>query len=409
MEILIFLKAKTCRGASFSSLLMLLLIAASVFLPLYLGSTLVVLQGRRNRITSFAANVRKASKKQGAALDRVVEHQTIGQELEAVGEQAETPVLQLRPMWKELTSTVEECQELCQLRRGCTQSVWTTNDCQLLSSEVADSFQNKDMSYCSWGVECDCELLPPNTSFFKRSETCAMLSGKIVTFTGDSLIRDQWTAFSLWLLTLDGINVLGKRGFPHAACMINAWKMIDHVQARPILKQHKVLGTDEFYVCGNKTTLRYESRRTFHQIRQSGVPQTDIWVLGSGVHQMVTFGKNEEALHSFINWLNTVQHSSEQILFIGTHHRIIDRAPAPYMEYAKGPQGNAKIQRWNRLFTHHAKRFTAIDPYNVTSRLTKSFLDTEDGMHMGFWVNLHKIQLLLASIDKQTRRQIVNW
>ena len=38
-----------------------------------------------------------------------------------------------------------------------------------------------------------------------------------------------------------------------------------------------------------------------------------------------------------------------------------------------------------------------VDPYNITSSLTKAYEDTEDGMHMGFWINLQKAMLALNS------------
>ena len=89
--------------------------------------------------------------------------------------------------------------------------------------------------------------------------------------------------------------------------------------------------------------------------------------------------------------------NADHVVVVGTHFRIIDLAPKPYRAYAQGPQGNAKIRLWNRLMKRYSGDYKFVDPYNITSSLTKAYEDTEDGMHMGFWINLQKVLLALNS------------
>ena len=44
-------------------------------------------------------------------------------------------------------------------------------------------------------------------------------------------------------------------------------------------------------------------------------------------------------------------------------------------------------------------KLIASDSYNITERMDASYRDTDDGMHMGFWVNLQKGQSMLMLLN----------
>jgi hypothetical protein len=188
--------------------------------------------------------------------------------------------------------------------------------------------------------------------------------------------------------------------------MTNHWKMLGYSGTTNMLKDAGVLKLSpmSFTVCHGNVVLKYEGTNTFADIRNQWPTgaNTDVWIVGSGVHQMVTFGKDETLVFQFAKWLDALQSQSPstRMVYVGTHHRIIELAPTPYRGYAEGPQGNLKIKRWNQIFNETCKHVPVVDPYSITEALDLHYGDTEDGMHFGFWVNLQKVQLVLASLNQ---------
>ena len=128
-------------------------------------------------------------------------------------------------------------------------------------------------------------------------------------------------------------------------------------------------------------------------------------MFGNGVHEMVLAGDNTEPIQTW--GLQVAEYGrqgvAKHLVFMGIHSRIIELAPVPYREYARGPQGNAKIKLWNSIMlevSNSTGMFSAVDPFFITDQLDISYRDSEDGMHMGFWVNLQKVQLVLQDIRK---------
>ena len=338
-------------------------------------------------------------------------------------------------MWDELVDTPEHCCARCYERGRCRGFSWkTSTECHMYHGELKQVKATNAVSGfvthvepppdCRWGKSlsrsCDC---PPSTWAFpdlsmmtSREAACKLLHGKKILFSGDSLIRDQFHALAMWLLVLDGIDArrMGLATDEHAVCMVNADKFRNYLKINKLLEQRKLFSQGQaatYSLCGGSTTLSYRGARRFNDqqnIANTEQNKPDIWVLGSGVHMMVEYGDNTKPVTDFANWLSSGGTSgfTKHAIFQGTHFRIIERAPTPYRGYAQGPQGNAKIQKWNSIMIDAASKagskvFDAIDPFVITSKLDKSYRDTEDGMHMGFWVNLQKVQLILEKIRKR--------
>ena len=84
------------------------------------------------------------------------------------------------------------------------------------------------------------------------------------------------------------------------------------------------------------------------------------------------------------------------ILFL--FFRIIERTPPPYLDHARGPQNNQKIVLWNQVMNKFATKYSVIDPFNFTKSVVSNvdwYHDTEDGFHMGWWINLQKVQMVI--------------
>ena len=81
--------------------------------------------------------------------------------------------------------------------------------------------------------------------------------------------------------------------------------------------------------------------------------------------------------------------------------RIIERTPPPYLDHARGPQNNQKIVLWNQVMNKFATKYSVIDPFNFTKSVVSNvdwYHDTEDGFHMGWWINLQKVQMVIEII-----------
>ena len=74
------------------------------------------------------------------------------------------------------------------------------------------------------------------------SHACELLGAR-VHFSGDSLIRDLWSATALWLLRLEGFDPFFHSPglYQHAACMSNQWKYLENFG---ILEQMQAMGFD---------------------------------------------------------------------------------------------------------------------------------------------------------------------
>ena len=330
--------------------------------------------------------------------------------------------IQIRPrvpndvyMWDELCDSADLCRQRCELRSPCIAFEWTSNgECHMyrdsgytypkISPEAAPEYVD-----CAI---CDCPESTRVRNPKTRQETCTLLNDKTIRFAGDSLVRDQWTTLGVWLSSLE-MDIFDARHVEHhAACMINAWKFLHYLDIESRLKQRGLYsdvgerGISEFNVCSGKTKIQFVGLNTFDAIQNyfdesDKLSSIDLLIVGGGIHQMVTYGNDERRLLKFMTWLDNKAEEKTgktKVIYVGTHHRIIERAPTPYREYAEGPQGNTKIQRWNSLFCHGLNIAVCVDPYWITESLTHSYADTEDGMHMGAWVNLQKVQLILTVV-----------
>eukprot|EP00505_MAST-04D_sp_SCG-Rhode-Island_P003741 Stramenopile-MAST_4_protein_3741 len=184
----------------------------------------------------------------------------------------------------------------------------------------------------------------------------------------------------------------------------------DYLGITDLMRRKKVLVNENGYrtirVCGGRTKLLFQSANQFGDLSglsksiNSLTSKIDVFVIGGGIHNMVTHGDNEKPLVSWLSRINSLKYKNSigQIIVVGTHYRVIELAPIPYRDYAKGPQGNKKIRRWNEIMKQHSEAFTFVNPYNITSSLTENYEDTEDGMHMGFWINLQKVFIVLKSL-----------
>jgi len=335
-----------------------------------------------------------------------------------------------KPFWEELTDTPEGCCNKCLKRHECFMFNHRGYVCNMfhrfdsgslkaesgvVSGAIAGGFE-VPFDCRTKGAHCSCpkSTWALNLTFDKfptRASACSKLPSTIL-FAGDSLTRDMWTTLGIWLLVLDDIDAVEAAAFNHrAACMVNAWKYLDYLGITDLMRRKKVLVDENGYrtirVCGGRTKLLFQSANQFGDLSglsksiNSLTSKIDVFVIGGGIHNMVTHGDNEKPLVSWLSRINSLKYKNTnigQIIVVGTHYRVIELAPKPYRDYAKGPQGNKKIFRWNEIMKQHSKAFTFVNPYNITSSLTESYEDTEDGMHMGFWINLQKVFLVLKSL-----------
>ncbi len=334
-----------------------------------------------------------------------------------------------KPFWEELTDTPEGCCNKCLKRHECFMFNHRGYVCNMfhrldkgglkteggvVSGAVTGGFE-VPFDCRTKGKHCSCpkSTWALNLAFDKfptRASACSKLPSTML-FAGDSLIRDMWTTLGIWLLVLDGIDAVEAAAFNHrAACMANAWKYLDYLGMTDLMKQKKVLVDENGYrtisVCGGKTKLLFQSANQFGDLSglsksmNSRTSKIDIFIIGGGIHNMVRHGDNEKPLVSWLSRISSLKDKNtiDQIIVVGTHYRIIELAPKPYRRYAKGPQGNKKILRWNEIMKQNSGEYTFVNPYNITSSLTESYEDTEDGMHMGFWINLQKVFLVFKSL-----------
>ena len=319
-------------------------------------------------------------------------------------------------MWDELCDTPAICESRCQQRYPCISYEWKTNtECHMFRANNHEyprtrnelSFETVDCTKCSCSLLYSSMHKAPQT----RQEACSLLEGTTVQFTGDSLMRDQWTMLGIWLASLEMDIFDGRDVERHAMCMINAWKFLKYLNVDLRLKKLNLFSDrqgPEFRVCHGTVRLRFAELRTFQEIRHefddaNSFRNVDLFIVGAGIHQMVTYGENEDEIHNFITWLNAKAEAlrgKTSMIYVGSHRRIIERAPTPYRAYAAGPQGNKKIRRWNSIFCDHLKNAQCIDPFSVTESLPVGYSDTEDGMHMGAWVNLQKVHLILQRLSQ---------
>ena len=157
-------------------------------------------------------------------------------------------------MWDELTDTVAGCCARCHLRHHCVAFTYAAHTCFMYQAVHDMEVQTGAVSGRITGTQdevppdcrtsvspCDC----PRTTWsvepgmmLERTDACAVLSNKTVYVSGDSLMRDLWTTMAMWLLVLDGINPIMDSGAEnHAACMSNAWKILDFIGITDKLKK----------------------------------------------------------------------------------------------------------------------------------------------------------------------------
>ena len=110
-----------------------------------------------------------------------------------------------------------------------------------------------------------------------------------------------------------------------------------------------------FTVCHGRTELVFKYGRLFSDLdpvaqhtRAYGPALATALIFGSGVLQMSDHGDLTRALHDWALALDACARSgstASHIVFMGTHHRIPELAPAQYAPEAFDMQGNNKIQR----------------------------------------------------------------
>jgi glycosyltransferase involved in cell wall biosynthesis len=320
-------------------------------------------------------------------------------------------------MWEEVSDNRSSCSSKCHDRNLCVSSEWRTPySCMLYSYPITPLKEMNSLLYddalcpiLSSGAKCDCPMttsLRKYIPMFKREKACSLLDGKKVLFTGDSLVRDVWTSMGLWLSKSEDMNTTET----HAQCMANHWKMLKWSGIEDILKSKGIYSWSSdhtmFKVCDGRVTLYHTGEKKFKTVRtmtnkieKLGI---DIWIVGVGIHEMVTEDNNVENVEEMSQWLSE-QKTPDKIIYMGTHRRIESRiesrAPQIYKKYAYKEQGNGKIKKWNKIMSKNHHGFHSIDPYFITENLNDNYRDTEDGMHFGHWVNMMKGQLVLQKIN----------
>ena len=163
-----------------------------------------------------------------------------------------------------------------------------------------------------------------------------------------------------------------------------------------------------FSVCNGLTKLIFFQINNFNEIKLN-VEQNNYlqkiqpyaWIVGAGVHNMVEAQNSIQGITDFSQFLNAQARlglGSTRVIYMGTHFRIVKKTPKPYLEHAKLLQGNEKIQLWNKIMSTNAVYYMAINPFAFTKSVVGNvdwYRDTEDGFHMGYWVNHEKVQMVV--------------
>ena len=84
-------------------------------------------------------------------------------------------------------------------------------------------------------------------------------------------------------------------------------------------------------------------------------------------------------------------------VYMGSHARIVEKAPVHLFNEARSLQGNAKIRGWTAAARRGHVR--VLDPYNLTAGLTPAYRDSYDGLHFGYFVNLQKFRMVLGALQ----------
>jgi hypothetical protein len=112
-------------------------------------------------------------------------------------------------MWDELTDTQDLCAQWCQVRDPCLFYDWKpSTECYMYQGTAKETTSSLGNSRASTdcGSFCDCPPLTHAPNVMDAESVCALLQNKTVLFSGDSLVRDQFTALGLWILHhVDGV------------------------------------------------------------------------------------------------------------------------------------------------------------------------------------------------------------
>lgn len=267
------------------------------------------------------------------------------------------------------------------------------------------------------GHVCDC---PPETwanVITSKENVCKILKGKTIFFAGDSLSRDTWSSAAIWLLADEissGLSSLVMSLNRHEACMICAWKFLGEIL--PYLREKglltEVLTTQKsvstFHVCNRNTKLVFKYARLFSDINsimeELGPPQSNqILVISAGILEMTQVRDDVSQVQQWA--LQLEKHASEEnrtIIFLGAHHRLVDFTPRNFFTEALGWQGNDRIHMWTALVQKNSRAVQIVDPFNLTKILKPfNYLDSEDGLHFGQWINLQRFQLVMAKLKER--------
>jgi hypothetical protein len=250
------------------------------------------------------------------------------------------------------------------------------------------------------GTPCACPestwATPRADNMMDRATACSLLRGRTILAGGDSLVRDMWTSLALWLLVVDGVDAVHRAGANHhAACMVCAWKFLEFLGVKQELEARGLLvegssGTYTMSVCSGQARMIFRPAPLFGDLGAieqavAAVPggSVDLLIMGAGVHEMVGAGDNEDGVRWWARSVAALTRSgaARRAVIVGTHSRIIERAPPQYREYAQGPQGNAKIRAWNAAIAAELRGVWAevgnqtvglADPYRITADLVRA-------------------------------------
>ena len=244
-----------------------------------------------------------------------------------------------------------------------------------------------------------------------QSDVCRMIEGTSIFFAGDSIIRDTWIAGAMWLLILDDFNVLKKNLTDTAACFACAWGFLEPAgiiaELRAVGFLQELPPVTIFTVCKGSARLMFQNAGLFSHLSEI-FKHTDM----HGATALVTSHGILEMSHSpgdadAIAWADALDlHARERIptVYIGTHHRIIERTPAAWRHVSE-QQGNAALRRRHAAVSGSRSPggLRVVDAFRLTQELGPCYRDTGDGLHFGLWINLQRFWLAVLCLHATLR------
>jgi hypothetical protein len=271
---------------------------------------------------------------------------------------------------------------------------------------ICPRMDNDHSCHCppqSWAIK-SAEKMPT------QSDLCRMISGSSMFLAGDSIIRDTWIAGAMWLLVLDGFNVLRKNLTDTAACFSCAWGflepagILDELRAAGFLEEEEHIKT--FSVCNRTTHLIFKYAARFDQYPEvfelAALHNATALITSHGILEM-SHSQDDDA----VNWtkaldLQAIEH--RPTVYVSTHHRIIELMPREW-RHERERQGNAALRRRHAVVSANRSPggLRVVDAYRLTQGLGVCYRDTGDGLHFGLWVNLQRFWLAVFCVHDPRR------